>query len=135
MSEVYARNREETKMAFYANALELQIEIIKFCMKEKFIPKKWRYAIGYDLISKVNELVDNITYANSIYPTSDAELELRKKFQTLAICNCFQIQNKIVCAERSIETVKIEKLEKVIELLSHEITLLKSWKKASKIIK
>ncbi len=133
MSGVYARNREETKIAFYYNAMELQKELTLYCMKEKYIPKKWRYAIGYNLISKLDELVDNITYANSIYPTNENELELRRHYQTLAICNCFQIQNKIVRMERCIETVKIEHLEKTIDLLSHEVVLLKAWKKSSKI--
>lgn len=135
MSNVYARNRKETSMQFFVNALGLQVEITKFVMKEKVLPKKWRYAIGYPLITKVDELVDNITYANSIYPVNEEELQQRKQYQTMAICNCFQIQNKLIRAEKCVQTVKIEQIERIIELIGKELELLKAWKKANKIIK
>ena len=135
MSNVYARNRKETSMQFFVNALELQVEITKYVMKEKVLPKKWRYAIGYPLITKVDELVDNITYANSIYPANEEELQQRKQYQTMAICNCFQIQNKLIRAEKCVQTVKIEQIERIIELIGKELELLKAWKKANKIIK
>lgn len=35
MSNVYARNRKETSMQFFVNALELQVEITKYVMKEE----------------------------------------------------------------------------------------------------
>ena len=133
MSNVYARNRKETSMQFFINALDLQEELTKFVMREKVLPKKWRYAIGYPMIITVDELVDNITYANSIYPTNDEELHLRKNYQTMAICNCFQLQNKLVRAERCVQTVKAEHLEKFIELIGKELELLKAWKKSNKI--
>ena len=135
MSNVYARNRKETSMQFFVNALELQVEITKYVMKEKVLPKKWRYAIGYPLITKVDELVDNITYANSIYPVNEEELQQRKQYQTMAICNCFQIQNKLIRAEKCVQTVKIEQIERIIELIGKELEVLKAWKKANKIIK
>lgn len=134
MSGVFKRNRTETKIQFYVNALDLQKELTEFVMREKVLPKKWRYAIGYPLIEKVDELVDNITYANSIFPTDEQELKKRKYYQTMAIANCYQVQNKIIRMEKCVSTVKIEMLGKTMELLEHEITLLKSWKKTSKII-
>lgn len=104
-------------------------------MKEKFLPKKWRYVVGQNIISKVDELMDNIIAANSIYPTTEKELEIRKNFQTLAITNCYQLQNKILRIEKCIDTVKINDLSIIIELLNKEMTTLKSWKKSSKLIK
>ena len=135
MSGVFKRNRTETKIQFYVNALDLQKELTEFVMREKVLPKKWRYAIGYPLIEKVDELVDNITYANSIYPVNEEELQQRKQYQTMAICNCFQIQNKLIRAEKWVQTVKIEQIERIIELIGKELELLKAWKKANKIIK
>ena len=135
LSGVFARNRAETKLQFYVNALNLQVAITQYVSREKIIPKKWRFNIGYDLIKKVDILVDLITIANSIYPQNWRELFLRKLLQTLAIALCFCIQNKLVLAEKCIQTVKVEDLEKIIELLVHEIELLKGWKKTTKIIK
>ena len=136
MSSVFRRNRAETKIQFYVNALNLQVEISKYVMREKVLPKKWRYGIGYPLIAKVDELVDNITYANSIYVTKNnpQDMKIREHYQTLAIANCFQIQNKLVRMEKCVETVKIEQMDKIIEFLENEINLLKSWKKSNKII-
>lgn len=135
MSNVYAKDRKETQLAFFVNAKDLQIEITKFVMRDKVIPKKLRYAISYPLINKVDELVDNITYANSIYPVNEEELLQRKNYQTLAIANCYQIQNKLIRAEKCIETFKAEYLGNFIELVGKELELLKAWKKANKIIK
>lgn len=135
MSNVFVRNRNETDLVFLVNGQNLQIELTKYIMKEKFLPKKWRYIVGQNIISKVDELMDNIIAANSIYPTTEKELEIRKNFQTLAITNCYQLQNKILRIEKCIDTVKINDLSIIIELLNKEMTTLKSWKKSSKLIK
>ena len=134
MSDVFARNRTETELQFRVNAVELQIEISKYVMREKVMPKKWRYAIGYPLINKVDELVDNITYANSIYPTDEKELKKRKMYQTLAIANCYQIQNKLIRMLKCVETTKVKQIEIIIEKLSREAELLSGWRKSSKVI-
>ena len=135
MSQVYVKDRKETKLQFYINALELQVEITKYVMKEKIVPKKWRFAIGYDLVKKADLLVDFITIANSVYPSTWRELLIRKILQTLAVAMCFRLQNKLILMEKCIETVKIEQMDKMIELIAHEIELLKAWRKSSKIIK
>ena len=135
MSQVFKRNRKETKLQFYINALDLQVAITQYVMREKIIPKKWRFAVGYDLVQKADLLVDFITLANSIYPTNWRELFIRKILQTFAIAMCFRIQNKLILMEKCIQTVKIEQIEKIIELIGHEIELLLAWKKASKVIK
>lgn len=133
MSGVYKRLRKETEMQFLINGLELQVEITKFVMKEKFVPKKWRIIIAQGIIAKVDEMVDNMTFANSIYPTSEQEFVLRRKYQTMAICNCYQLHNKIVRMEKCLDSVKIENLSKIIELLNQVVVLLKRWKKTDKI--
>lgn len=135
MSGVFKKDRTQTRIQFYITALDLQEEITKYVMREGVLPKKWRYAIGYPLINNVDTLVDNITYANSIYPTNFKQLIIRKIFQTMAIANCYQIQNKLVRMERCVETVKISQMDKMIELIVKELELLKSWKKSSKIMK
>lgn len=135
MSNVFVRNRNETDLVFLVNGQNLQVELTKYIMKEKFLPKKWRYIVGQNIISKVDELMDNIIAANSIYPTTEKELETRKGFQTMAIGNCYQLQNKILRIEKCIDSVKINDLSIIIELLNKETTTLKSWKKSSKLIK
>ena len=130
MSNVYKRFRGETKTQFIINALELQSELTRYCTKEKFIPKKYRLLIGVPIINKVDELVDNITFANSIFPTNETEIEQRKEYQVKAIANCFQLQNYIVKLEKTVDSVTISSLDKIIDLLCVELNLLKAWKKS-----
>ena len=130
MSNVYKRLRGETDTQFIINALDLQCLLTQYCAKEKFVPKKYRLLIGVPIINKVDELVDNITFANSIFPTNESELQQRKEYQVKAIANCFQLQNYIVKLEKTIDTVTITSLEKIIDLLCNELNLLKAWKKS-----
>lgn len=132
MSSVFKRKRRNTEIQFLATAWELQVELTKFLMNDKNLPKKWRLIIAQPLIAKVDELVDNLNYANCIYPVTCEEYQERSKYQTIAIANCWQLHNKLVRTIECVESAKIEKLDKVIELLEKEETLLKSWKKSDK---
>ena len=132
MSSVHKRLRKETELQFMQTAWELQFELTKFVMREKNLPKKWRLILGCPIIEKVDELVDNLTYANCIYPTSISDVELREKYQQMAVANCWQLQNKLVRMIECVETVKIEKMETVISLLSDAENLIKKWKKSDR---
>lgn len=130
MSNVYKRLRGKTDTQFIVNALELQTLITQYCVKEKFVPKKYRLLIGVPLINKVDEMVDNITFANAIYVTNERESEKRKEYQIKAISNCYQLQNYIIKLEKTIDSVTISSLDKIIDLLCNELNLLKAWKKS-----
>lgn len=133
LSDVFTRLRGRTGTQFEITALELQTEITKYCVNEKYVPKKWRLLIGVPLINKIDELVDNISFANSIYPTDEKELQERKRFQVRAIANCYQLQNLIIKLENTVDKVTIKSLDKIIDLLCIERNLLLAWKKSNKI--
>ena len=135
MSGVYKSDREITTLQFYITAFELQTEITQYIMREKTLPKKWRNAIGYDIVKKVDNLLDFIILANSIWPCTIKQLLLRKLLQTLAIATCYRIQNKLRLAEKCVETVKIKDISRIIEKIYEEINLLKGWKKSTKLVK
>ncbi len=132
MSNVHKRFRKETELQFLVTSQELQFELTKFVMKDKNIPKKWRLIIGLPIVQKVDELLDNLHYANTIFPTNKMEYEMRSKYQTLAVCNCWQLHNKIVKMIECVQSVKIENLEKIAELLTNAEVLIKKWKKNDK---
>ena len=134
MSSVHKRLRKETELQFMKSAWELQFELTTFVMREKNLPKKWRLIIAQPIIAKVDELVDNLNFANCIYPTRINDAILREQYQQKAIANCWQLQNKLVRMIECVETVKVEHMTEIIKKLEHEITLLKSWQKANKII-
>lgn len=66
MSNVYTRNRKKTPFDVLANAEKLQDLVTLYVMNERYVPKKWRFMIGQDLIKKIDELNDNIIAANSM---------------------------------------------------------------------
>ncbi len=134
MSNVYLRMRGKTDIQFIMTALELQAEITKYVCREKYVPKKYRLIIGLPLVQKIDEMVDNITFANSIFPqtATKEDLDKRQEYQQKAIANCYQVQNLIVKLELCIDTVTIKSLENIIDLLCKELPLLKAWKKSDK---
>lgn len=132
MSSVHKRLRKETELQFMKSAWELQFELTTFVMREKNLPKKWRLIIAQPIIAKVDELVDNLNFANCIYPTRINDAILREQYQQKAIANCWQLQNKLVRMIECVETVKIEKMENIINHLSDCEILIKKWKKSDK---
>ncbi len=134
MSSVYKRFRGETATQFITNALTLQSEITNYVCRDKVVPKKKRFLIGKKLIDKIDEMVDNITFANSIRATTKEKFSQRQEYQQRAIINCFQLQNQIIRLEKCTETVTIKSLDKIIDLLCKELLLLKGWKKSDKMV-
>ena len=132
MSSVHKRLRKETELQFMKSAWELQFELTTFVMREKNLPKKWRLIIAQPIIAKVDELVDNLNFANCIYPTRINDAILREQYQQKAIANCWQLQNKLVRMIECVETVKIEKMENIINHLSDCEILIKKWNKSDK---
>ena len=134
MSGVYARNRKAAEMQFYKVGQELQMEITKYVMNEKRVPKKWRYNIGNKMIATVDSMMDNIIAANSIFPTNDELLKRRNIYQVYANNNCYQLQNQLIRLHNCVPTATIKSLLKIIQLLHQEKNLIKGWKKSNKIM-
>lgn len=135
MSNVYARNRKETKLQFMINAIELQKDIVKTILREKVVPKKYRLMLGTDIIRKINELIDNLTYANNIFVTNEELLINRLLYQEQAKSNCYQLQNLLICLTNCVDTFKNEDCTKFIDRIAHEIELINGWINSNKIQK
>ena len=134
MSNVYVRNRKKTKFDVVTNAEKLQDDITLYVMNERFVPKKWRYMIGEDLIAKIDELNDNAIAANSIYATKEKDLETRKTYQQRVIINGYQLQRKLTRLIRCVPSATASSLEDIIALLEEEIKDIKGWRKNDKIV-
>lgn len=125
---IFKRLRKETELQFFIHALKLQKEITIYVMKEKFLPKKWRYMLGQDLINKVNELVDNLAAANNIYPKTENDLNTRRHYQNRALTNYDQIAYKLNNMVECVQTVTIDSLKNIIEVESMGYITLKRWR-------
>lgn len=133
MSEVYASKRHTAKREFETTARIIQVEIAKYVMREKVMPKKYRIAFGYDLIKKANELVFNVHFANAIYPTNEIELTARRKYQNLAIANLYQMHSILLVILCCVQTTNVKAIKSIIKAMAKERKLLIGWRNANKI--
>lgn len=134
MSNVHQQDRKPTELTFVVVGQKIQIVITKIVMSEKSMPKKYRVLIGASLINKVDEMMDNIIMANSIYAKDNRQLERRSYYQELAIINCFQIQSKLIRIEKCVPEFKVNRLSTISELLRQEIETLKKWRRSNKLV-
>lgn len=84
------------------------------------------------LLDLCDELIENITNANSIYPTEEflhEEYAMRREFQTMAICNCKDIE-QVLHGIRVDFRIDINKLDKFLDMSKHEVDLLKGWRQS-----
>lgn len=84
------------------------------------------------LLDLCDELIENITNANSIYPTEEflhEEYAMRREFQTMAICNCKDIE-QVLQGIRVDFRIDINKLDRFLDMLKREVDLLKGWRQS-----
>ena len=131
---VYAKDRKTTKLQYIVTAQKLQVAVIQYLMNDNHVPKKWRYMLAQDAILKVSELLDNVVASNTIFPNTEEKLTLRKKYLQQALINCYQLENKMLCMVRTIQSVNAENLKQITSLLFDEINLIKGISQNAKII-
>lgn len=131
---VYAKDRKTTKLQYIVTAQKLQVAVIQYLMNDNHVPKKWRYMLAQDAILKVSELLDNVVASNTIFPNTEEKLTLRKKYLQQALINCYQLENKMLCMVRTIQSVNAENLKQITSLLFDEINLIKGSSQNAKII-
>lgn len=90
--------------------------------------------LAQDAILKVSELLDNVVASNTIFPNTEEKLTLRKKYLQQALINCYQLENKMLCMVRTIQSVNAENLKQITSLLFDEINLIKGASQNAKII-
>ena len=81
------------------------------------------------ILHEVRMLVRDIIQANTIYPMSESEYYDRRRYQTAAIGCCEQIIQEM---QYVIETVDVDanKYLPYVDMLEHEIALIKAWRKS-----
>jgi hypothetical protein len=149
---VLKNKRGLSKLEFYHNARKMRREITALVLRDFGIHSRGAGFIadgpgqppeGYydELLQEFSKnirmllrnLMLNITAANTIYPVNDAELQIRRNYQTGAIVNCEQLLQEMLYCEDALP-VKASKFMPYIEQIEFEIKLLKGWRKANKKI-
>lgn len=77
----------------------------------------------------LRDLMRNIVYANSIYPTTVEEYNERRKYQTRAICCCFHLLQEFQYII-SLLPCDLEKYMPYVGMMDEEVKLLKAWRKS-----
>jgi hypothetical protein len=148
---VLKNRRGLSKLEFYHNARKLRKELTTLLLRDFGVKDKIRKAKdeagneitvieGYpdwlieefrrSIISILRSLMMNITAGNTIYPISEPELQLRRRYQTGAIVNCEQLLQEMHHCE-DVLPVHIKKFIPYVDLIEFEIKLLKGWRKAN----
>jgi len=150
---VLKKKRGLSRLEFYHNARKMRKELTMLVLRDFGIHSrgaKFKADTGsqqpegfYDELIKrfsdkifdlLENLVMNITAANTIYPVNDSELTKRREYQDEAIINCEQLLQQILYCQ-DVLPVKVSKFAPYIEQIEFEISLLKGWRKAnSKIV-
>ena len=135
MSGILSRNRSLSDLEFWKNGVDIRANFVRYLMNEKHVPKRWRPVFTFPGIALALKLMEEITAANTIYPTTEAELSQRRAHQNEAIVACEQIVQHITfMLELLPETVKANHFEELGEMLFKEQALIKKWRNGNKIL-
>ena len=77
----------------------------------------------------LQNMMDEITSANSIYATNLSELDERRKHQNEAIACCYKLFQEIQYII-SIFNSDLNKLVPIIDMIEKEVDLLKGWRQS-----
>lgn len=119
MSGVHERDRSPTYFAPVDIAADLMDEITKYVMNENRCPKKWRYALGFDLIRKADEIFDSTDYANGIWLTAEHVKERRKYWQRAA-GQIRQLDRRLTRFKNVVPTANADNMKEIFRLLHDE---------------
>ena len=131
---VYKRNRKETSTQYVVVTQNLQVAIIKYMMNEKYVPKKWRYMLAHGAMRISSDILDNVIGSYRTFPNTEERLLERKRYLDRAVVGCYQLQSRLLCMVRTIDTVNAENLGNITSLLLDEIELLSKALKNSHIV-
>ncbi|MDR0374619.1 MAG: hypothetical protein LBH85_02730 [Treponema sp.] len=148
---VLKSKRGLSRLEFYHNARKLRKDITNLLLRDFGVRDKVRKVKTEDgktvsviegypdwliekfrdsIIQILRNLMMNITAGNSVYPVNEAELQLRRQYQTAAIVNCEQLLQEMHYCE-DILPVHVSKFLPYVDAIELEIKLLKGWRKSA----
>ena len=128
MSDLKSR-REQSEMQFFQTAVDVQNELIKFCMEEKNVPKKYRFVYAIPIIAEGQALVDNVVNANTIFVKTNEEVIDRRHYQNEANANCEKILQKLQSL-RTVLGIDSGQLKNIVGMVISEKGYITAWKKS-----
>lgn len=133
---VHERFRSETSFDTLDLARDLRRQITAYVLREDRIPKRWRSYYPDPLVKDAEDVRKYIKIANSIYADKPERLELRYKYQTLAIALCEEIQENLIDLEEmeQFPGVTCDNLKEITKTLDALYNKLTNWRKTDRVI-
>ena len=130
---VVESKREEGKLRAATKAKELAVYTIRICSNEKNFPKRYRWCLTNEIVRAVLQINCCIEKANSVRykNATEGELEIRRKYQTIAIAETYSLANLISIA-KTLYGLNGDKVEYWTRLVKSVRTLARSWKNSEK---
>ena len=116
-------------MQFFQTAVDIQNELIKFCMNENNIPKKYRFVYTMPIIAEGQSLVNNVVNANTIFVKTNEEVIDRRHYQNEANANCEKILQQLQSL-RTVRGANSEQLKIIVGMVIAEKGYITAWKKS-----
>ena len=126
---VHESKRNESELEFYDNAVELRIAVLRLMRSPDVVPKSSRFMLALPTADAARSMLNNIVRGMEFFPNSEANVEARKRYYTLAIADCRIIQEDIKCMKRLLGNVRASAFEEVTAMIAREIDLLKRQRK------
>ena len=133
---VIVSNRKVSSMQFYKTARDLRRDITKMLEQMFSDESKFCYSRGLEyyiqtrILEVLGELMEAITHANEIYPTTQEELTKRRLLQNDAIGYASLVENEL---EYLVDLFP-EKIKQIImfsDSIDHLTKLLRRWKQSN----
>lgn len=135
MSNVLFRFRRVSELEFWKTGTEIRAIVTRYLMSENHVPKRWRPIFTFSGVDLARRLMEELTAANTIYPTTEAELSQRLYHQNEAINACEQIiQHMQWLIDTLPEYSKVSDFDVLIPLINKEIALIKGWRKQNRVL-
>lgn len=130
---VVESKREEGKLRAATKAKELAVYTIRICSNEKNFPKRHRWCLTNEIVRAALQINCCIEKANSVRykNATEGELEIRRKYQTIAIAETYSLTNLISIA-KILYGLNGDKVEYWTRLVKSVRTLARSWKNREK---
>lgn len=128
---VLKSQRTESKVEFWNTAAKLRVELSKFVMNEKHVPKRWKHVITYPVIDMATQMLNYIVAANTIHVTRNDEAVTRDKYQTEALIKLEQLYDLLQFGMEALNHYP-DALQPIADLMAKEEQLLKAWQKSDR---
>jgi hypothetical protein len=133
---VIVSNRKVSAMQFYKTARDLRRDITKMLEQMFSDESKFCYSRGLEyyiqtrILEVLGKLMEAITRANEIYPTTPEELSKRRLLQNDAIGYASLVENEL---EYLVDLFpqKIKQIIMFSDSIDHLIKLLRRWKQSN----